>query len=170
MKELKELISSYKDFPRQGIEFKDVFEITQRPEVFKEIALKMSSSQIIKNSEVIIAVDARGFVFGSVVSLLASKPMIVARKPNKLPGEVVEKNYNLEYGSNSLSIQKKVLNKYKSFAIVDDLLATGGTTNCLSEILESYNKEISGLVVVIELLELKGRLKFKYPVESVVEL
>ena len=170
MKELKELISSYMNFPRQGIEFKDVIGITQEPEVFKKIALKMSSSQIIRDSDAIIAIDARGFVFGSVVSLLASKPMVVARKPNKLPGEIVEKRYSLEYGINTLSIQKNVLEKYQSFAIVDDLLATGGTANCVSEILISYKKIISGLVVVVELEKLADDNKFKYPVESLIKL
>ena len=74
----------------------------------------------------------------------ASKPMIVARKPGKLPGELLKKNYKLEYGENSLSIQKKALQKYSSYAIVDDLLATGGTVNCVSSLLEDNNKEIKG--------------------------
>ena len=82
----------------------------------------MSSSQIIKNSEAIISIDARGFIFGSAISLQASKPMIVARKPGKLPGEIFEEKYNLEYGENSLSLQKKALTRYNSYAIVDDLL------------------------------------------------
>ena len=89
---------------------------------FKELILKMSSSQIIKNAEAIISIDARGFIFGSAISLQASKPMIVARKPGKLPGELFKEEYSLEYGENSLSVQKKALQKYKSYAIVDDLL------------------------------------------------
>ena len=170
MKELKELISSYMNFPRQGIEFKDVIGIAQEPEVFKKVALKMSSTQIIRDSEAIIAIDARGFVFGSVVSLLASKPMVVARKPNKLPGKIVERQYSLEYGNDTLSIQKNVLEKYQNFAIIDDLLATGGTANCVSEILVSHNKVVRGLVVVVELEELAENNKFKYPVESLIKL
>ena len=94
--------------------------------------------------------------------------MIVARKPGKLPGELLKKNYTLEYGENSLSIQKKSLQKFNSFAIVDDLLATGGTVNCVSSLLQENNKEVKGLLVVIELLELKGRLKLNYPIESYV--
>ena len=168
MKKLEELITTYKDFPKKGINFKDLLEIIQEPEVFNELILKMSSSQIIKNSEAIISIDARGFIFGSAISLQASKPMIVARKPGKLPGELFEKNYNLEYGKNSLSIQKKALNKFNSYAIVDDLLATGGTVNCVSNILESNNKKIEGILVVVELMQLKGRLKLNFPVESYV--
>ena len=126
----------------------------------------MSSSQIIKNSEAIISIDARGFLFGAAICLQASKPMIVARKPGKLPGEILQKNYNLEYGDNSLAIQKNALKKYHSFAIVDDLLATGGTVNCVANILSNEAKKISGLLIVVELAKLQGRLKFDFPVES----
>ena len=101
----------------------------------------MAKSKIIKEAEAIISIDARVFIFGSVISLEASVPMIVARKPGKLPGELVSKKYSLEYGENSLSIQKKAHQKYNSFAIIDDLLATGGTVNCVSELLNNNNKK-----------------------------
>ena len=166
MKKLKELISTYKDFPRNGINFKDVLEITQDPEVFNELIIKMSSSQILKKSEAIISIDARGFIFGSAIALQSSKPMIVARKPGKLPGEIVTEKYKLEYGENSLSIQKNSLKKYNSFAIVDDLLATGGTVNCVANLLKRNGKKILGLLTVVELVTLKGRSKFNFPVES----
>ena len=126
----------------------------------------MSSSDIIKEADAIISIDARGFIFGSAISLQASKPMIYARKPGKLPGELIQKTYNLEYGVNSLSIQKKSLERFKSFAIVDDLLATGGTVKCVSNLLESQDKQVTGLLVVVELKDLGGRLKFQFPVES----
>ena len=166
MKKLEEMITTYKDFPKKGINFKDVLEIIQEPEVFNELILKMSSSQIIKNSEAIISIDARGFIFGSAIALKSSKPMIVARKPGKLPGEIVTGKYNLEYGENSLSIQKNSLKKYNSYAIVDDLLATGGTVDCVANLLKRYNKRIYGLLTVVELVTLKGRSKFNFPVES----
>ena len=168
MNSLKEFIDTYKDYPKKGIEFKDVLGIIQEPRIFKELILRMSSSQIIKNAEAIISIDARGFIFGSAISLLASKPMIVARKPGKLPGELVGKSYKLEYGENTLSIQKKALEKYYSYAIVDDLLATGGTVNCVSKILESNGKEVVGILVVIELLKLEGKLKLNSPIESII--
>ena len=166
MKKLDKLIDTYKDYPKTGIEFKDVLGIIQEPKVFKELILKMSSSQIIEKAEAIISIDARGFIFGSAISLQASKPMIVARKPGKLPGEIIEKSYNLEYGQNSLSIQKKALQRYNSYAIVDDLLATGGTANCVSNILSENDKEVAGLLVVVELIQLEGRLKLNFPIES----
>tara|TARA_Y100000991_G_C21863494_1_gene301933 strand:+ start:224 stop:736 length:513 start_codon:yes stop_codon:yes gene_type:complete len=166
MESLKELIDTYKDYPKKGVEFKDILGIIQEPKVFKEVIINMSSSQIIKNAEAIISIDARGFIFGSAISLESSKPMIVARKPGKLPGELLEKTYSLEYGKNSLSIQKKALNKYNSYAIVDDLLATGGTVDCVSKILESNNKKVVGLLVVAELMKLKGRSKLNFPIQS----
>ena len=166
MKCLEELIDTYKDFPKKGIEFKDVLGIIQHPEMFKKLILEMSSSKIIKNADAIISIDARGFIFGSAISLQASKPMIVARKPGKLPGDLFENKYSLEYGENSLSIQKKALQKYNSYAIVDDLLATGGTANCVAKILESNNKEVLGIVVVVELIKLEQKLKLNFPIES----
>ena len=170
MKKLIECIETYKDFPSEGIEFKDVLGIIQEPKIFKELILKMSSSQIIKNAEAIISIDARGFIFGSAISFQASKPMIAARKPGKLPGELYKKDYSLEYGENSLSVQKKALQKYNSFAIVDDLLATGGTANCVAELLKSNQKEAAGLLVVVELSNLDGRSRFNFPVESSIIL
>ncbi len=170
MKRLDKLIDTYRDYPKKGVEFKDVLGIIQEPKAFKELILKMSSSEIIEKAEAIISIDARGFIFGSAISLQASKPMIVARKPGKLPGEIIEKNYSLEYGQNSLSIQKKALQRYNSYAIVDDLLATGGTANCVSNILNNCNKEVAGLLVVVELIELEGRLKLNFPVESSIVL
>ena len=170
MKKLKDFIPTYEDFPRKGIAFKDVLEIIQVPDLFREIIIEMSSSEIIKNSEAIISIDARGFIFGSAISLQSSKPMIVARKPDKLPGEVIKQSYKLEYGENSLSIQKKALKKFNSFAIVDDLLATGGTVNCVSSLLKSHEKKISGLLTVVELINLEGRYKFDFPIKSCIQI
>ena len=135
MKKIEDLINTYKDFPKKGVDFKDVLGILQDPEAFNQLIIRMSSSQIIKNSEAIISIDARGFIFGSAVSLKSSKPMIVARKPGKLPGEVVKRQYNLEYGVNSLSTQKSSLSKYGNYVIIDDLLATGGTVKCVADLL-----------------------------------
>ena len=169
MEKLKELISTYSDFPKKGIEFKDVLGILQEPDIFKELISSMSQSNIIKKADAIISIDARGFIFGSAISVMASKPMIVARKPGKLPGEIFERSYNLEYGQNSLSIQKSALQKFNSFAIVDDLLATGGTVGCVSELVNDNGRDITGLLVVVELLELHGRSKLELPVESIIK-
>ena len=170
MKRLEELISTYKDFHKKGINFKDVLEIIQDPQVFNDLIHKMSSSQIVKKSEAIISIDARGFIFGSAIALQSSKPLIAARKPGKLPGELITEKYKLEYGENSLSIQKNALKKYNSYAIVDDLLATGGTVDCVANLLKTNDKKIRGLLTVVELVNLKGRSKFNFPVESSISI
>ena len=155
MKNLESLIKTYNDFPQKGIAFKDILGIIQDPEVFRELILKMSSNKVIKDSEAIISIEARGFIFGSAISLQASKPMLVARKPGKLPGELIKENYYLEYGKSSLTIQKESLEKFNSYAIVDDLLATGGTVNCVANLIKKSGKDVIGLVTVVELLKLK---------------
>ena len=163
---LKLAVDSYKDFPKEGIVFRDVLPILRDPDIFSDLVKEMSSSYELRNSDAIIAIDARGFIFGAAISLQLSKPLIVARKPGKLPGDIIRKSYNLEYGSNSLSIQEKSLSDYQTFFIVDDLLATGGTVNCVADIINSKGKKITGLSVVIELKDLNAKSKFNFPVES----
>ena len=170
MKKLEDFICTYKDFPKKGIDFKDVLEILQYPDIFQDLILKMSSNQFLKNAEAIISIDARGFIFGSAVALKSSKPMLVARKPGKLPGQILTREYDLEYGKNSLSIQSHALKKFNSFVIIDDLLATGGTVNCVSKLLQHQKKEILGLLTVVELKKLNGRLNLKFPVQSMITL
>ena len=163
---LKLAVDSYKDFPQKGIVFRDVLPILRNPEIFSDLIKEMSSNYVLRNSDAIIAIDARGFIFGAAISFHISKPLIVARKPGKLPGEIISKSYNLEYGSNSLSIQEKALSDHQTFFIIDDLLATGGTVNCVADILNSKRKKITGLSVVIELKDLNAKSKFNFPVES----
>ena len=170
MNNLEDLILTYKDFPKKGIDFKDVLEILQYPDIFQDLILKMCSNQFLENADAIISIDARGYIFGSAVALELSKPMIVARKPGKLPGNLSTREYDLEYGKNSLSIQSNALKKFNSFVIVDDLLATGGTVNCVSKLLQDQRKEILGLITVVELYKLKGRSKFDFPVQSIISL
>ena len=89
MKKLEDFILTYKDFPKKGIDFKDVLEILQYPDIFDDLIVKMTSNQFLKNAEATISINARGFIFGSAVALQSSKPMIVARKPGKLPGQLI---------------------------------------------------------------------------------
>ena len=165
-KKLDQLITEHKDFPKKGILFKDLLPLLQDPDVFNELICNMSRSSIFNGSDAIVAIDARGFIFGTAISLKLSKPMVVARKPGKLPGELLTKSYELEYGSNSLSIQKKAIERFNSFVIVDDLLATGGTVKCVSEILNESGKEIKGLSVVAELKFFNAKNLFPFPVKS----
>ena len=149
--------------------FKDVLEIVQEPETFRELILKMSSNRIIKFASH-ISIDARGFIFGSATALQSSKPMIFARKPGKLPGEVIKQDYELEYGKTCISIQKRALNRFKSYSIVDDLIATGGTAKSVANLLRREGKEISGLLTVVDLGELNNKEEFDFPVDSMIVL
>ena len=166
--DLKKIIKSYHDFPSQGILFRDLLPILQNPILFRKLINSMASKEIFKEAGCILAIDARGFLFGSAISLQLSKPLILARKPGKLPGKIITHKYELEYGSNSLSIQDDSIKDFDDFVIVDDLLATGGTVNSVCEILKKKNKKVLGLSVVIELKALNGRKKLKCSVNSEV--
>ena len=170
MKDFQELISSYRDFPSKGIIFRDLLGILKDPEAFKELIYMMSEDEVIKSCDAIACIDARGFIFGSPIAFNVGKPMIVLRKPGKLPGELITANYELEYGKNSLSIQKSSTEKFSSFAIVDDLLATGGTANCAYTLLKSLDKEVTGLSVVAELKALNARKSMSMEIVSQIKL
>tara|TARA_B100000242_G_scaffold289148_2_gene258494 strand:- start:2130 stop:2648 length:519 start_codon:yes stop_codon:yes gene_type:complete len=166
--EIKNAIKNYPDFPSNGIQFKDILPIFEDTNLLKRIITSMASKSFIKDADAIIAIDARGFLLGSPISMQTSKPLILARKPGKLPGELITQEYDLEYGSNSLSLQKDSILKFKKFVIVDDLLATGGTVNCVKEILKKNKKNVVGLSVLIELSELRGKERFDFPVAAEV--
>lgn len=165
---LKLNFGAYPDFPKKGILFRDVLTVLRDPDLFQELIDRIANFEIVIGSEALVAIDARGFIFGSALSYYLKKPLIFARKPGKLPGEIISSSYDLEYGSNTLCIQKSCIEKYNNFCIVDDLLATGGTAACVESMLTGQNKNVTGLVVVVELAELLGRKKLKSQVESVV--
>ena len=168
IEEIKAIIETYPNFPREGIMFKDLNPILREPNLFLELINKMSEDIFLREADCIIGIDARGFIFASCIALKISKPLVLARKPGKLPGKLIGKSYDLEYGSNTLCIQKKSIRPYKSFAIVDDLLATGGTVNSIVDILNYEKKLITGLSVVVELNALKARSKFNFNISSLV--
>tara|TARA_S200000501_G_scaffold374906_1_gene425539 strand:- start:3173 stop:3694 length:522 start_codon:yes stop_codon:yes gene_type:complete len=167
---LMQSIKDYENFPIQGITFKDINPILRDPELFNELLNVMAQSPLLTKSDAIIAVDARGFIFGACIANKLKKPLVLARKPGKLPGQLIEENYDLEYGSNGLSIQCEALAKYKKFVIVDDLLATGGTVESIYKILNSNKKIVLGLLVLIELIKLEGRKRLSFEVDSILKL
>ena len=166
MKEILKYIANYDDFPQKGITFKDLFGILREPNIFRGLIDRMASSQEIQDSDAIIAIEARGFIFGSAIAFHSGKPMVVARKPNKLPGKLIKKKYNLEYGSNTLAIQTESIKNYQSFNIVDDVLATGGTARCVSDLILSAGKKVEGYSMVVEIKTLNGRNNLLGPVNS----
>ena len=165
---LKANIASYPDFPKKGILFRDICPLLQEPNLLHELIIKVSKCAILPSAEAIVAIDARGFIFGSLLANKLRKPLILARKKDKLPGEIFENEYALEYGKDYLAIQKQSIEKYKKFVIVDDLLATGGTAKCVADLLTKQQKEVLSLIVIIELRELKGREILNFPVHSQV--
>ena len=166
MEEILKCITDYPDYPQKGIIFKDLLGILREPKIFRGLIDSMASSQEIKDCDAILAIEARGFIFASAIAFQCGKPMVVARKPRKLPGELLMKKYDLEYGTNNLSIQKNSIEKYQKFNVVDDVLATGGTAKCVSDILLSVGKEINGYSMVLEIKSLNGRRILKNPVVS----
>ena len=166
---LKSHIGEYPDFPKKGILFKDISPILAEPHIFSELIKKMSSREIYAKSDAIVGIDSRGFIFGSAIANLLNKPLVLARKKNKLPGKLIEKDYGLEYGKDSLSMQLEAIQKFKRFVIVDDLIATGGTAKCVLDLLESIGKTIVGLHVVIELTSLEGKKALECPVYSEIK-
>lgn len=163
-------IKDYPDFPKKGIIFKDICPVLADPDLFSDLIDKMSSYSVFKESDAIIAIDARGFIFGSCIAKAIKKPLVLARKKNKLPGPTIDSKYGLEYGEDSLSIQNLAIESYKKFVIVDDLLATGGTAKCVSDMLKKAKKEVLALIVIIELTALKGAKNLGINVYSEVKI
>lgn len=167
---IKGTIATYADFPKKGIMFKDINPLLSDSKLLFELIEDLLSLQSLKKADGIVAIDARGFIFGGILAYKTKKPLILARKKNKLPGETIKSEYNLEYGSDAIEIQKSSLEKVDKVIIIDDLLATGGTAKCVGDLLISQNKEILSLIVVIELLSLKGRDNLSFPIYSQLKL
>ena len=167
MADLHKWIKSYPDFPSKGILFRDISPLLAEPEALK--LLKESFTKAIKplSPKYIAGIDARGFLFCTLVAESLGVGALMIRKPNKLPGDLIEKSYELEYGSSSLSMQKNDL-RGKSVVIIDDLLATGGSMKCAKDLLESQEAQVIGGAVVIELKSLKGSSKLEMPIISLV--
>ena len=161
-------IDSYQDFPKKGILFRDLSPILLDPKLLDELISAITKYSFLSIVDAIVAIDARGFIFGSILAYKLKKPLVIARKKNKLPGTLFEKEYELEYGIDSLSIQKKSIEKFQKFVIIDDLLATGGTANCVGDILKGKGKEVLSLIVIVELSFLDGRAKLPFPVNSLI--
>ena len=97
---LSKFVDSYADFPEKGVLFRDLSPLFGNPKLLNKLIEEMSNVEFCKNAEAILAVDARGFLFGSMISMKLNKPMLLARKPGKLPGELISRSYRLEYGKN----------------------------------------------------------------------
>ena len=170
MKELKEYVRSIPDFPEPGIIFRDVTTILQDAD---GLALSIDGiRKEIKNLDydMIIGPESRGFIFGVPVAYAEHKPFIPVRKKGKLPCETVSMDYDLEYGKATIEIHKDAIKPGDRVVIVDDLIATGGTIEAITKLVESLGGEIVKIAFVMELEGLKGREKLaKYDIASLIK-
>ena len=168
--DLKQTVRVIENFPKEGISFKDITTLLQNGE-----ALKFAIDEIIavlkdKDVDLIVGPEARGFLMGTPVAYGMGVGFVPVRKPGKLPWEVESFEYDLEYGSNILEIHKDAIKPGQKVAIVDDLLATGGTMEAAAELIEKLGGEVVSMQFLIELEDLDGREKLtKYNVNSLIK-
>ena len=159
--QLKKLIREVPDFPKPGILFYDITTLLKDKTGFAQLIDLFSEHYIGKQIDLILGMEARGFIFGPALAYRLNAGFVPVRKPGKLPAATMKVEYELEYGSNALEIHKDAIQKGERVLIVDDLLATGGTAEATARLVKSLGGEIAGLAFVVELDFLSGREKLK---------
>lgn len=154
---LKDYIASIENFPKEGIIFRDITPLMADGKAYKYANEQLIAFAKDKGATVIVGPEARGFIFGCPVAYSLDIGFIPVRKPGKLPRETEDVSYDLEYGSNNLSIHKGDLKKGAKVVIIDDLLATGGTILATIKLVEQSGAEVVGVGFLIELEDLEGR-------------
>ena len=168
--DLKDKIRVVENFPKEGISFKDITTLIGDGEGLRESVNQIVENLKDKNVDVVVGPEARGFIFGVPVAYALGVGFIPVRKPGKLPGETISIAYDLEYGTDNLELHKGAIKKGQRVAIVDDLLATGGTIEAVAKLVELAGGEVVSLDFVIELTDLNGRDKLKgYDVNSLTK-
>lgn len=168
--DLKDKIRVIDGFPKEGISFKDITTLLQDGEALKLTIDKIVEHLKDKNVDLIVGPEARGFLFGVPVAYAMGIGFVPIRKPGKLPYDTMKVEYDLEYGTDSLEIHKDSIKPGQRVAIVDDLLATGGTVSAVAKLVEEVGGEVVSLDFVIELTDLSGREKIdNYDIMSVVQ-
>jgi adenine phosphoribosyltransferase len=166
---LKQLVREVPDFPKPGILFYDITTLLKDKLGFAKLIDSLTEYYINKDIDLVIGIEARGFIFGPALAYRLNAGFVPVRKPKKLPAETVRWTYELEYGSDTLEIHKDAIAPGQRIIIVDDLLATGGTAKATAELASSLGGEICGLGFAIELDFLKGREKLgNYDVYSLL--
>jgi adenine phosphoribosyltransferase len=159
--QLKQLIREVPDFPKKGILFYDITTLLKDKLGFATLIDQLAEHYIGKKIDLILGMEARGFIFGPALAYRLNAGFVPVRKPGKLPAATASVSYELEYGSNTLEVHKDAIQKGQRVLIVDDLLATGGTAAATVDLVTSLGGEIAGLGFVVELDFLKGRDKLK---------
>ena len=158
---LKELIRSVPDFPKPGILFYDITTVLKDKTGFAELIDAFAQYYIDKKVDLVLGIEARGFIFGPALAYRLNAGFVPVRKPRKLPAPVARVTYDLEYGSDSLEIHLDAIEPGQRVLLVDDLLATGGTMEATIKLVEQLGGEIAGLAFAVELDFLRGRERFK---------
>ena len=166
---LKKLIREIPDFPKKGILFYDITTLLKDKLGFATLIDALAEYYLPKKVDLILGMEARGFIFGPALAYRLNAGFVPVRKPGKLPAETARVEYELEYGTNILEIHKDAVQKGQRVIIVDDLLATGGTAEATTKLATSLGAEIAGLGFVVELDFLKGRARLRqYDVYSLL--
>src|SRR5215469_15832930 len=149
--QLKKLIREVPDFPKPGILFYDITTLLKDKVGFATLIDKLSEQYLSKNIDLVLGMEARGFIFGPAVAYRLNAGFVPVRKPGKLPAATQKYDYALEYGTNTLGIHQDAIKKGQRVIIVDDLLATGGTAEATARLAESLGADIAGMGFVVEL-------------------
>lgn len=155
--DLKQVIRTVPDFPKKGILFRDITPILQNPDALQDSISQLCAQLSDVEFDYVAGPESRGFIFGVPVAYAMHKGFIPIRKPGKLPAKTISKSYDLEYGSNVLEMHADALKPGDRVVVVDDLIATGGTTKAICELVESVGAKVVSLNYVIELSDLKAR-------------
>lgn len=161
LQNIKNSIRNIPDFPKKGIQFKDITTALKNAEILREILNICAQHYKNKKINYIIGIESRGFIFGTALAYILGCGFIPVRKPGKLPAEVISQEYDLEYGTDRIEIHADALNKGDNVLIVDDLLATGGTAKAAADLVQKLEARIAGFAFVIELNDLHGRDKLQ---------
>lgn len=156
-RDLTRFVTAIADFPKPGILFRDISPLLAQPEAFRDLVAAMANAVREAGSSKVDGLESRGFIFGIAVAQALELPFVPARKAGKLPGETVSVSYSLEYGEQKLELQKGAIKSGDKVAIVDDLLATGGTASAAASLVRALGGEVSGFFFAIELDALGGR-------------
>lgn len=156
-KDLKNYVADVPGFPKEGILFRDITPLMLDGEAFKQAVDEMTEFAKEVGAEVIVGPEARGFIFGCPVAYNLGIGFAPVRKPGKLPRETIDISYDLEYGSNVLSIHKDAIKPGQKVLVIDDLLATGGTVKATIDVVEKLGGKVVGAAFLIELKDLNGQ-------------
>lgn len=159
MKRLEDYVRTIPNFPEEGIMFRDVTSVLQDADGLQLAVDTMQDMVKDLEYDVVVGAESRGFIFGTPIAYNNHKPFVLIRKKGKLPCETVEREYDLEYGTATIEMHKDSIKPGQKVLVVDDLIATGGTTEAMIKLIESLGGEVVGVVVLMELAGLKGREK-----------